>query len=232
MAELSCPVCGGTEFRRNPVLWPELIQDWQLSPAEVSYIDTQQGKYCTKCGSNVRSMALARALQNALATTTLLAQLVESAAWSGLRLLEINEAGTIAPWLAKLPGHVRADYPGIDIHALPYPDASFDIVTHSDTLEHVRNPLHALTECRRVLKPGGFLCFTIPIIIGRLTRGRDGLKPSYHGFPDNAAEDYRVQTEYGADAWTSLAEAGFADVKLVWLDYPSGLAMIASNPGP
>ncbi len=67
------------------------------------------------------------------------------------------------------------------MHAIPYAAGTFDIVVHSDTLEHVENPVHALAECRRVLKPGGALCFTVPIIVGRLTRNRKGLPPELPG---------------------------------------------------
>ena len=33
-----CPVCGGDRFTNEPVLWPELIEQWELSPDEVTYI--------------------------------------------------------------------------------------------------------------------------------------------------------------------------------------------------
>ena len=54
-----CRICGGTHFVYQPVLWPELISDWQLSAKEAEYIDHQQGKRCTHCGANLRSIALA-----------------------------------------------------------------------------------------------------------------------------------------------------------------------------
>ncbi len=116
------------------------------------------------------------------------------------------------------------------MQALPYQTDSFDLILHSDTLEHVAQPLLALAECKRVLQPGGALCFTVPIIIGRLSRSRAGLPPSYHGAPTTGADDYRVQTEFGADAWTYLIQAGFEAVSLNAVDFPSALAMSAKKP--
>lgn len=90
------------------------------------------------------------------------------------------------------------------MQALPLEADSFDLILHSDTLEHVPQPLLALAECQRVLRPGGTLCFTIPIIVGRLSRSRAGLPPSYHGGSTTGAVDFMVHTEFGADAWIYL----------------------------
>ena len=38
-----------------------------------------------------------------------------------------------------------------------YPDASFDTASLFEVLEHLREPLPLLKECRRILKPGGVL---------------------------------------------------------------------------
>ncbi|MBV9828378.1 MAG: class I SAM-dependent methyltransferase [Alphaproteobacteria bacterium] len=223
----ACPVCGGCEFTCSEVLWRSLINEWQLAPAEADYINRQQGLMCTACGSNLRSMALAAAICAEYgAAGTLQAELTAPAA-SRADILEINEAGMLTPLLASLPGHRIAKYPDVDIHALPFAEESFDVVLHSDTLEHVENPVHALTECRRVLRTGGLLAFTVPTVVERLTRSRAGLPPSFHGAPGDVRPDFRVQSEFGADVWTYVIRAGFFRTTLHALLYPAGLAITA-----
>ena len=46
--------------------------------------------------------------------------------------------------------------------ALPFEDNAFDLVTCIETLEHVRDVQLALSEIRRVLRPGGRLALTTP----------------------------------------------------------------------
>jgi ubiquinone/menaquinone biosynthesis C-methylase UbiE len=122
---------------------------------------------------------------------------------------------------------VEAAYPTVDMLEMPFRDGSFDLVLHSDTLEHVPNPIRGLAECKRVLRAGGACCFTVPIVVGRLTRSRQELPPSYHGSPNARLADYIVHTEYGADAWRHAMEAGFAEVRLIQAEFPAALAIVA-----
>lgn len=62
------------------------------------------------------------------------------------------------------------DGPEIDIVAkaecIPLPDNSIDMVITQEVLEHVENPIKAIAEISRVLKPNGILFCQLPFIIG------------------------------------------------------------------
>lgn len=49
-----------------------------------------------------------------------------------------------------------------DISAIPVPEQSFDAILCSEVFEHLPNPLSALQEFERILKPGGKLIITAP----------------------------------------------------------------------
>src|SRR3954465_11188806 len=45
---------------------------------------------------------------------------------------------------------------------LPFDDAAFDLIWCSEVIEHLADPAFALSELRRVTKPGGLLLLTTP----------------------------------------------------------------------
>jgi SAM-dependent methyltransferase len=221
-----CLVCGADSLCDVEVLSPALIEAWELAPAEVDYVNAQQGRHCSVCRSTLRCMALAQAVLRFYNASGSLAEFAQSEAAQRLRVLEINEAGGVSAYLARLPRRTFASFPQVDVQALPYADASFDLVVHSDTLEHVRDPVRGLAECRRVLRKGGACIFTVPIVVGRLTRSRAGLAPSYHGTAADG-EGYLVQTEFGADAWRWPLAAGFAECRVTAVEPPAAHAWTA-----
>ncbi|MBB5873837.1 ubiquinone/menaquinone biosynthesis C-methylase UbiE [Allocatelliglobosispora scoriae] len=101
----------------------------------------------------------------------------------GLSLLDVGcGPGTITLDLAALvaPGRVTAaevteealaltraeaakhgvetvDFAVADVHALDFPDDTFDVVHAHQVLQHVADPVRALREMRRVVKPGGIV---------------------------------------------------------------------------
>jgi SAM-dependent methyltransferase len=225
-----CPVCGGDRFVNESVLWPELIAQWELSPDEVAYIDLQQGFCCTSCKNNLRAMTLAAAVTSAFGFSGTFEDFCRSdAGIRQLTVIEINPAGNLSPFLRLLPKYELHSFPQLDMRRMHFADASIDLIIHSDTLEHVPDSKVALEESRRVLKPGGHLFYTVPIVVGRLTRTRRGLPPSYHGTPGLNREDCIVQTEYGADFWCEIFKAGFHGVTLTSLIFPASVAIHATK---
>ncbi|PVE25414.1 hypothetical protein DC522_05835 [Microvirga sp. KLBC 81] len=49
-----------------------------------------------------------------------------------------------------------------DIQKLAFPDATFDLITCFETVEHVQEPARAIQELRRILKPSGTLLISTP----------------------------------------------------------------------
>lgn len=57
-----------------------------------------------------------------------------------------------------------------DIGRLPFPDATFDVVTANMVTEHLPNPRETLMEVSRVLRPGGWLIFHTPNRLAPIVR--------------------------------------------------------------
>ena len=58
---------------------------------------------------------------------------------------------------ADIPGNPAADVELRPDGTVPLPDASFDLVLSTQVLEHVESPTMYLSECFRLLRPGGTL---------------------------------------------------------------------------
>jgi ubiquinone/menaquinone biosynthesis C-methylase UbiE len=62
---------------------------------------------------------------------------------------------------------LRSRFPAGQVHVLsgpqlPFGNASFDVLTALDVLEHIEKDAAAVTEFARVLKPGGLAVITVP----------------------------------------------------------------------
>lgn len=209
---VECNVCGvKAGYMVNDVLDKQLIEDWEIDALTAEYINRNQGEVCLRCGSNLRSRRLAEQIPGIGLVTS-------PSQMKTYSLLEINEAGQLHKYLEESPNYdqyVFAQHPDVRMEYLPYEDAYFDIVVHSDVLEHVQDPVAALAECRRVLTPAGRCVFTTPIVWdGRASRSREGLPPSYHGGM------YLVTWEFGADFLEFPLSAGFSSVTVTG-EYPA-----------
>jgi len=142
------------------------------------------------------------------------------------------------------PGSYRRGVRCEDVQRLTYADASFDLVTHTEVLEHVPDDARAFAELHRVLRPGGTMLFTVPLYGGYPTveraRLRDGeiehlMEPAYHIDPLRGAGILAFR-DYGLDIVERLRAAGFIEASVVsskqkvpWLgDFP---VILAKKPG-
>ncbi|MEA5569987.1 class I SAM-dependent methyltransferase [Calothrix sp. UHCC 0171] len=219
-----CYCCGSNKIHYQNILWQELISEWRLSKYEVEYINRQQGLHCQNCNSNLRTMALALSIMKCFGYQGLFKDFVREEKFQHLQILEVNEAGSLTQFLKQIPGHQLKMYPELDMMNMKFADISFDLVVHSDVLEHIQHPIKALSECYRILKTGGYCTFTVPMIVDRLTISRVGMPPSFHGLgePDNL-----VYTEFGCDAWKQVIQAGFQECRLFSIEYPAAQALVA-----
>ncbi|MDB4679664.1 MAG: class I SAM-dependent methyltransferase [Planctomycetaceae bacterium] len=96
------------------------------------------------------------------------AKLKETNLSENARIVEFGGSnGVVAGWLA--PQHkveVAADYPEVDVQNLAaYEDECCDMVLVDQILEHVPDPIKAVSEIHRILKPGGICVSTTPFLI-------------------------------------------------------------------
>ncbi len=70
--------------------------------------------------------------------------------------------GLYSNWKDQVPETVRNRVRLIEKGALPYDDASFDVVISNQVFEHVADAAGALAEVHRVLAPGGYFLSVFP----------------------------------------------------------------------
>lgn len=93
-----------------------------------------------------------------------------------------------------------------DIQDMPFEDNTFDVIFCNHVLEHVDDDHKAMSELYRVMKPGGFGIFQVPIDYKRETTFED---------PSITSEEDRVKHYWQKD-----------HVRLFGLDYPSKLEAV------
>jgi len=86
-----------------------------------------------------------------------------------------------------------------DAYALPFADNSFDAVTCQTLLIHLANPLKALQEMYRVVKPGGIIICAEPNnLVPNLTR-------------DSVSQDYSIEETVDAVMYALVCEKGYVN---------------------
>ncbi|MEV5610996.1 class I SAM-dependent methyltransferase [Streptomyces sp. NPDC052225] len=150
---------------------------------------------------------------------------VEAAALRGAHVTAVDaEPDMVAATRARVP-EARTE-PAV-LPQLPFGDGVFDAVTANFVLNHVGDPVAALTEMRRVLRPGGRLAVTLwrnpnaagQTLLGRAMGAAGAVRPD--GMPRPGVDFERT----GDGVAGLLREAGLAGVRgdeIAW-DHRAGL---------
>ena len=233
-----CSACGrlAVLIYRRRVIPAELVRRWGLTERVARAVARKESAECSRCGAKLRGRRLAAVLLDLYPggagerPARSVAEWSRGPAAARLRVAEINRVEGLHDALAALPRFAPSDYidgvaPGTatggvrheDLSRLTYPDASFDLVITSETLEHVPDLNRALAEIRRVLVPGGVHLFTVPLVPGHpATFARARLagngtlvhlaEPIAHPGGDRG---WPVFTEFGLDFPDLVRRAGF-----------------------
>ena len=177
------------------------------------------GVRCVRCGATAVHQALGRALHKHVGALADKDVCELSARGPLVRFLRRHVRSlALSEYFADVPpGSARAGVRCEDVLRLTYATASFDLVTHTEVLEHVSDDRRAFAELHRVLRDGGLMLFTVPLRDGAtLERARLGdrevehlLPPMYHGDPVCGGAPILAFRDYGGDIVERLLAAGF-----------------------
>ena len=157
---------------------------------------------------------------------------VKAACERGWDACGVEPCAWLAAWGRQ---HVTPHLHAATLSQARFPDASFDVVTMWDVLEHVPDPLSELRECARVLKPGGLLLVNFPdfsSLSARLTGHHWWFLLSNHlyYFTRRTMRRYLEQTGFGVRAfrvhWQVLPLGHLAGIFHI---YSPGLARLGTR---
>ena len=186
----------------------------------------ETGVRCTRCAASAVHLALGWVLRDRVARL------------GDCDACELSARGPLVAFLRRsarslatseyfvdvVPGLSRNGIRCEDLQQLTYASASFDLVTHTEVLEHVPDDARAFAELVRVLRPGGVTLFTVPMHEGERTVERARLHageiehlhaPVYHNDPLRAGAGILAFRDYGRDILDRLRAAGFPEAVLV-----------------
>ena len=206
LAARNCPFCGFSVF--------------------VKLNSNESGIRCIRCTASTVHLSMGFVLRNF------------SLDFSDIDVCEFSARGPFAEYLRRVSRSFSGSeyYEGVrpgrfvdcirceDLQYLTYADSSFDLVTHTEVMEHVADDARAFSELRRVLRPGGCMLFTVPLsgLACTIERARllDGkiehiLDPIYHADPQRPESGILAFRDYGYDILDRLVTAGFVDCAIL-----------------
>lgn len=206
-------------------------------------IPLRESLLCEGCGSNSRQRASARILFESVDTARSDVYLTEQASAFYLHLkrrcrrlrgseftADWRQRLRLSKWLSRngAPEWLRCE----DVTRLSFADRSLNALVSLDVLEHVSDYQRALTEFRRVLRPGGALVLTVPfysdhadnLLLARVENNAVTYlqPPEFHGDPLSGG--VLCFHHFGWALLTQMRVAGFAKAEALRIrDTQAGL---------
>ena len=172
--EVPCNICGGNRFGDGP--------GGRKSPF------THRRPKCVECGSLERHRFIRGVWSRILDHD-----------FRGMRAIQFSSDRAVDPrWFDSVEVSIFGRRNSLDLQAIDRADGVYDVAICNHVLEHVEKDLEGFRELVRILKPDGFLQFSVPFPQGRSDTEEWGYpKPERHGH-------YRI---YGRDLVERFADA-------------------------
>jgi SAM-dependent methyltransferase len=120
---------------------------------------------CLNCKATVTNLAIAEAARQSVPDLRTTYAYEMSTYGSTYEFLGQNcrmvESSEYVP--GAKPGELVRGIRNEDAQNLSFDDCSFDLITANQVFEHVPDVVKCFQECKRVLRPGGMLLFTVPL---------------------------------------------------------------------
>jgi ubiquinone/menaquinone biosynthesis C-methylase UbiE len=126
--------------------------------------------------------------------------------------IDEDDVGT-ARARAAAEGLSNCRFETASVYELPFADGSFDAVFSHALLEHLRDPLAALQEMYRVLKPGGVVGVRSPDFAGHVSAPLDPLVERMDELYERLSRHNGGNPRIGKHLRALLRDAGFANIE-------------------